>query len=169
MRMWRKELPPLICLARAADTNLDLPRLRRAPESQCRCLFQETCLSPCFAFQTSPSQRERDFVKGPLFPQKVWVLMNRHFLLKSVQPVAQRVAPALISARFRVIHSRFPTPQQACPKHGDVSHLICVISWWYLDGSLMAAFAFGGRANKGSLCPTSTCVQLPLTLLIFLI
>lgn len=88
MRMWRKELPPLICLARAADTNLDLPRLRRAPKSRCRCLFQETCLSPCFAFQTSPSQRERDFVKGPLFPQKVWVLMNQHFLLKSVQPVA---------------------------------------------------------------------------------
>lgn len=67
VRMWRQELPPLVCLAWEADPNLDL---LRAPESGRCCLFQETCLSPCFAFQPSPSQREGGFVRGPLYSHK---------------------------------------------------------------------------------------------------
>lgn len=62
-------MPALLCLAWAADTNLDLARLRRAPESGRWCLFQQTCLSPCFAFQTSPSQRDR-FRQRPSIPTK---------------------------------------------------------------------------------------------------
>lgn len=142
--MWRQKLPPLLCLA----------WLQIQICICCECLSQgrvlvpleETCLSPCFASQASPSQRER-FRQRPSIPTKSLGSDESTFSAENTQPV--------VLAEVQGHSQQFLPPPQTCPEHADVSPWICVTSCCYLDGSLVVAFAFGSRANKGSLCPTA--------------
>lgn len=65
--------------------------------------FSRRACLPASAFTSLPLGVEEPFIKSSLFPWKVWVLMNQHFLLKNFQPVlvAVRGLCALISACFR--------------------------------------------------------------------
>lgn len=70
LRMWRNKLPPLICLTLAADTNLNLSHLWQETESLSRCLFQQTCLSPCFSIHISPPWSGGAFHQKQSIPMK---------------------------------------------------------------------------------------------------